>query len=110
MKFNKFDIILVNFPFSDLKDSKIRPALVVKPLEGENTILCQITTKKRGISKYEIALSKKACEGDIRFDSNIYIDMIFTLHESLVITKVGQIKDNSVKKEVESKLKEMFFS
>ena len=110
MKFNKFDIILVNFPFSDLKDSKVRPALVVKPLEGENTILCQITTKKRGISKYEVVLPKKACEGDIRFDSNVYIDMIFTLHESLVINKIGQIKDNYVKKEVETKLKEMFFS
>ncbi len=110
MKFNKFDIVLVNFPFSDLKTSKIRPAVVIKSLEGENTILCQITTKKRGISKYEVSLPKKACDGDIRFDSNIYLDMIFTLHESLFISKLGQIKDNFVKKEIELKLREMFFS
>ena len=60
MKFKKYDIILVDFPFSDLKTSKIRPALVIKPLEGENTILCQITTKKRGILNYEVFLSKKS--------------------------------------------------
>ena len=110
MKFKKYDIILVNFPFSDLKTSKIRPALVIKPLEGENTILCQITTKKRGILNYEVFLSKKSCGGNIRFDSNIYLDMIFTLHESLVVNKIGCVKDEFVKKEIETKIRELFCS
>ena len=108
MKFRKYDIILVHFPFSDLRESKIRPALVIKPLEGENTILCQITTKRRGISKYEVVLNRKACEGDIRFDSNIYLDMIFTLHESLVLNKIGHIKDEKIIREIGNKIKEMF--
>ena len=108
MRFEKNDIILVNFPFSDLKDSKIRPALVVLPLGGKNTILCQITTKKRGISKYEVALNRKDCNGNIKFDSNIYLDMLFTLHESLVVSKIGYIKENKVKAEVSNKLKAMF--
>ena len=38
MKFKKYDILLVNFPFSDFKTKKIRPALIIKSLEGENTI------------------------------------------------------------------------
>ena len=109
MRFRKYDIILVNFPFSDLKASKVRPALVIKPLEGENTLLCQITTKKRNISKYEIILNKKSCEGDIRFDSNIYIDMIFTLHESLIVNKIGYVKDEKVKDQIDSKIKDLFF-
>ena len=108
MKFKKYDILLVNFPFSDFKTKKIRPALIIKSLEGENTILCQITTKKRGISKYEVRLNKKSCEGNIRFDSNIYLDMIFTLHESLIVNKIGRIKDEFVKKEIESKIKDIF--
>ena len=108
MKFLEYDIILVNFPFSNLKDSKLRPALVVKPLEGENTILCQITTKKRKISKYGVILNRKSCEGDIRFDSNIYLDMIFTLHESLIVDKIGKVKDEKVKKEIDIKIKELF--
>ncbi|HLD38307.1 MAG TPA: type II toxin-antitoxin system PemK/MazF family toxin [Candidatus Nanoarchaeia archaeon] len=105
MRFQKFDILLVNFPFSNLKIKKIRPAIVINPLEGKNIILCQITTKKRGISKYEVILNKKSCEGNIRFDSNIYLDMIFTLHESLVMNKIGMVKDGSVKKEIQEKIK-----
>ncbi len=108
MKFEKYDIILVRFPFSDLKESKIRPALVIKPLEGENTILCQITTKRRGISKYEVILRRKNCEGNIQFDSNIYLDMIFTLHESLILNKIGYIKDENVIREIGDKIKKMF--
>ena len=108
MKFKKFDIILVHFPFSNLKESKIRPALVIKPLEGENTILCQITTKKRMLSKYEIVLPRTSCQGDVRFDSQIYLDMIFTLHESLVVTTLGSIQDKNIKQDVTLKLQQMF--
>ena len=108
MIFKKFDIILVNFPFSDLKISKVRPALVLKPLEGDNTLLCQITTKKRGISKYEIFLPIKSCDGNIKFDSNIYIDMIFTLHESLIVKKIGSVKDEKIINQINMKIKNLF--
>ena len=104
----KYDILLVNFPYSNLKLSKLRPALVIVPLEGENTILCQITTKKRGITKYEVLLNKNDCQGEIKFNSNIYLDMIFTLHESLVIKKIGLIKEEKVIKEIEAKIKGIF--
>lgn len=110
MKLRKYDIILVNFPFSNMKQSKLRPALVIKSLEGKNTILCQITTKKRNVSKYEIILNRKSCEGDIRFDSNIYVDMIFTLYESLIVNKLGYIKDEKIKDQINSKIKDLFSS
>jgi len=31
--------------------------------------------------------------------------MIFTLHESLVMNKIGLVKDGSVKKEIQEKIK-----
>jgi len=105
---NKFDIVLINFPFTDLTSSKIRPGLIIKTLEGENLILCQITTKRRNISKYEVKLDENSCEGDIRFNSNIYIDMIFTLHKTLIINKLGSIKNKSTINEINSKIKQMF--
>lgn len=108
MKLKKFDILLVKFPFSNLTNVKLRPALVINPLEGENIILCQITTKKRTIQRHEIELNKKSCEGDIRFDSRIYTDMIFTLHKSLVIDKIGHIGDDKVKSKVSVKIRELF--
>ena len=105
MKFNKFDIVLVDFPFSDLSQIKKRPALVIKSLEGENTILCQITTKRRIIKKYEVALKKEECYGNIMFDSFIHIDMIFTLHRNLIHEKIGGVKNPDVKEIINQKIR-----
>ena len=104
----KFDIVLVDFPFSDLTKTKKRPALVINSLEGENVILCQITTHHRNIQKYEIALPKEACSGNIRFDSFVYIDMIFTLHKSLIYKKIGVINNQKVKDVIDNKIKLIF--
>ena len=44
-KFVKGDVVVVPFPFSDLTQAKRRPALVVSTLEGDDLILCQITSQ-----------------------------------------------------------------
>ena len=54
-KFVKGEVVVVPFPFSDLTQSKRRPALVITPLEGNDVILCQITSKAIK-DKYSIAL------------------------------------------------------
>jgi mRNA interferase MazF len=104
----KFDIALVDFPFSDLTRTKKRPALVIGSLEGENSVLCQITTKRRNIQKYEVPLPKESCKGDIRFDSFVYVDMIFTLHKSLIYKKIGEIDNSKTKESINQKIKLIF--
>ena len=108
MILKKFDIALVNFPFSDLTKAKKRPSLVINSIEGDNIIFCQITTKRRNIQKYEIILKKEDCKGDIRFDSFVYLDMVFTLHKSLVHRKIGEIKSPKVKETISQKIKSTF--
>ncbi len=54
-KFVKGDIVVVPFPFSDLTLSKRRPALVIAPLEGDDIILCQITSQTVK-DKYSLSL------------------------------------------------------
>ncbi len=105
MSLKKFDIVLVDFPFSNLTTTKKRPALVIRSLEGENAVLCQITTKKRNIQKYEIYLPKESCKGNIRFDSYVYVDMIFTLHNSLIYGKIGKVNDQKINDLINQKLK-----
>ena len=45
-KFVKGDVVVVPFPFSDLTDAKRRPALILAELDGEDRILCQITSQQ----------------------------------------------------------------
>ena len=44
-KFIKGDVVVIPFPFSDLTQTKRRPALVISVLEGDDIILCQITSR-----------------------------------------------------------------
>ena len=44
-KICKGDVVVVPFPFSDLTQAKRRPALVLSVLEGDDLILCQITSQ-----------------------------------------------------------------
>ena len=44
-KFVKGDVVVIPFPFSALAQAKRRPALVLTGLEGDDVILCQITSQ-----------------------------------------------------------------
>ena len=44
-RFIKGDIIVTPFPFSDLSNTKKRPALVIADLDGDDAIVCQITSQ-----------------------------------------------------------------
>lgn len=101
------EIYLVNFPFSDISTTKKRPALLIAKLSGDNNIFLQISTKSRTFTKFSINLLKSDCIGEIRFDSFIYCDMIFSLHNSLIIRKIGNVNENKII-EVKDKLKVLF--
>jgi mRNA interferase MazF len=44
-RFVKGDVVVVPFPFSDLTQAKRRPALIISNLDGNDLILCQITSQ-----------------------------------------------------------------
>ena len=101
------DIYLVEFPFSNISSTKKRPALLVSNLKGENDIFIQISTKEKLTKDYQISLLKTDSEGEVKFDSYINCDMIFTLHKDLIIRKIGSISDEK-SKEVENTLQYLF--
>ena len=110
MRYNKGDIVLVNFPFSDLSSIKTRPAIVLKDLSEQNVLLSQITTKiNPNFERYEIFLKIKDCNNGLKMDSIVRCDQLFTLHKSLIIKKLGYINNKSVISEIFSKLKLMLF-
>ncbi|MDO8141348.1 MAG: type II toxin-antitoxin system PemK/MazF family toxin, partial [Candidatus Brocadiales bacterium] len=77
-KFVKGDIVVVPFPFSNLTQSQRRPALVIATLEGDDLILCQITSKTIK-DNYSISLDDRDFEtGSLKQPSNLRPNRLFT--------------------------------
>ena len=96
-EFIKGDIVVVPFPFSDLSESKKRPAFVVSVLKGDDIILCQITSHTVK-DKYAVPLRKiDFSVGNLMIDSNIRPNRIFTADKSIISYKVGSVKENKTR-------------
>ena len=97
----KGDVVVIPFPFSDLSSTKKRPALVLTKLQGDDLILCQITSKHTK-DKYSITLSENELQhGSLKQKSNIRPNKIFTADVSIIDYKVGSLKATKIKEVVE---------
>jgi len=66
-----------------------RPALVLAELEGDDLILCQITSQKR-VDRYAVQLNHRDfVEGSLKQESNIRPNRIFTADTSIISYSVG---------------------
>jgi len=103
-KFAVGQVVLVSFPFSDLKSQKKRPALVLAKAESGDLILCQITSKAY-TSKLAIRISKKDFKiNSLPITSYIRPDKIFTADSAIIIKSVAEInsqKMSSILKKVQ---------
>lgn len=92
VRFIKGDVVVVPFPFSDLSQSKRRPALVVQHFGGEDLLLAQITSKA---ARDEFAVSLRENnfkEGSLNKPSNIRANKLFTCSRNLILYKAGSLK------------------
>jgi mRNA interferase MazF len=95
-RFVKGDIVIVPFPFSDLSQAKRRPALVLAVLQGNDLILCQITSKAVK-DNYAIPLDQNDfISGSLNQESNIRPNRIFTADNQIILYRSGNIKKNKL--------------
>ena len=91
-RFVKGDVVVVPFPFSDLSQAKRRPALILAELEGDDRILCQITSQRLG-HQYAIQLDDEDfAEGSLKRKSNIRPNRIFTVDMRIILYRIGHLK------------------
>lgn len=101
------DIIVIPFPFTDLSNSRRRPALVLANLEGDDIVICEITSIMRKDS-YVVFLENKELEsGKLKTRSIIRPNRMLTIHKSKINYKFGKIRDSKLK-EVLEKIKIVF--
>jgi len=93
-KFIKGDVVVIPFPFSDLTQNKRRPALVISALEGDDVILCQITSRTIR-DNYAILLEDKDFKtGELKQSSNVRPNRIFTADSHIILYKAGNLTVN----------------
>jgi mRNA interferase MazF len=106
-EFMKGGVVVLPFPFSDLSKSKKRPALVVSNLIGDDLILCQITSESR-VDDYSIVLGNDDFnKGSLNLTSMIRPNRLFTADKSIILYKVGSLKESKIK-EVENEIIKIF--
>lgn len=100
-KFVKGDVVVVPFPFSDLTQAKRRPTIVIADLEGDDLILCQITSQAIK-DKYAIPTNDNDFKtGSLKQPSNLRPNRIFTADSHIVLYKVGTLKPEKLNEVIE---------
>ncbi len=91
--FESGELVVIPFPYSDLSNSKLRPALILVDLNNDDFIMVQVTSKRYD-DIYSIKLSNEDLEdGFLKFDSFIKYSKIFTSNSNIIIKKIGKLKD-----------------
>ena len=101
-RFVRGEIVVLVFPFSNLIEFKRRPSLVIKVPKGDDLIVCQITGKSYEKS-VEIPIKKEDFQkGNLKVESYLRLDKIFSVEKSLIRYKIGLLKQAKFDKILDS--------
>lgn len=104
----KGQVVVVPFPFSNLKSKKRRPALVLAEVSGpyQEVVLCEITAKA---SEVAIQITKSDFEkGELDHPiSYVKPDRLFTAEPTLIKRSVGKLNSSKMK-EIMDQLRRTF--
>ncbi len=90
----KGDIILLSFPFTDLKGQKVRPALILMVSESD-VIVAFITTQFKWQNQFDILLEADKING-LKRNSLVRLSKITTLDKELILGKLGYLDNNYI--------------
>ncbi len=82
-------VVLVPFPFTDLSDSKLRPAIVLAFVDRDDWILCQVTSKSYSDRRAVEIVDSSFSVGSLHLISYARPGKLFTAHASLIRREVG---------------------
>ena len=96
MHYNKGDILLINFPFTDLKKFKKRPVIVIAQSNAFGDFVClQITSKMHHTYAVKIDESHLK-EGQLKLTSFVKYDKCFTLNSEIVDKKLATLNETTM--------------
>ena len=87
------DVILTLFPYTDLSNAKLRPAVVLAEVSMGDRVLCEITSSLQNRPEYIAITQQDMRTGRLRRASWVRSDRIFTLNRSLSTSTLGRLSD-----------------
>lgn len=96
-KLNFGDIVLLKFPYTNVKTFKRRPALIINDFNDDDIVVCRITSQIYK-TKNDIYIDDWEKSG-LKLPSVIRVHKIATLEKNMVELVMGQI-DNPTKEKV----------
>lgn len=91
------DIVLLKFPYTDVKTFKKRPALVINDFDDGDIVVCRITSQLYDTENDVIVCNWE--KAGLKLSSVIRVHKIATLEKNLVELVMGHV-DNSTKDKV----------
>jgi mRNA interferase MazF len=90
------DVVIIPFPYSDLSQSKRRPALVLAEAGRGDFLLCQITSKQYGDLHALPLKESDFLSGGIKRESFIRGAKLFTANEALILGVAGYLSHSKL--------------
>jgi mRNA interferase MazF len=88
------DVVLFNFPFSDLSAVKLRPAIVLAVVDREDFIAVQVTSQRKADRNAVELTNRSFVEGGLRVTSFARTGKLFTAHRKVVLKRVGRLRED----------------
>lgn len=93
-------IVLVPFPFSNLRSSKQRPALVLSRTDYNRTshdvLVCALTSNLADSSHSVLVSQRDMAAGTLAADSRVKADKVATLEQSIIRKSVGRLRPSTL--------------
>ncbi|PSB43477.1 type II toxin-antitoxin system PemK/MazF family toxin [Chroococcidiopsis sp. CCNUC1] len=101
MSLVKGDIVLAPFPFTDLQQTKLRPAVVIwADSSNQDVTLCFISSQnlsKLGVGEFVIDSSDSEFAGTgLKVNSKVRVTRIVTLERRLITRRLGKLGTNQI--------------
>jgi len=94
------DIVFIPFPYTNLSKIKKRPALILSNKNTFKSICCAITKNPNRKGIY--IRNNDLYNGELKYNSTIIPDSIFTIDKSIVVKKVGTLNKDKTKEVINS--------
>ncbi len=103
MKYNQGDIILLPYPFTDLSNTKQRPAIIISKdsVNKLNFIVAKITSVIRG-DNFSFPIAPSDIDRELKYESEVRTNEVFTVSPTIIIKKFATFKKEPLKRLTEN--------